>query len=189
MNLEATTELEAINSMLQMIGEQPVNNIPVKGFSEASLAQTTLHNVSRIIQNEGLNCNVEHDYVLACDTDGYVVVPSNALNLDFVSTDYVVRGNKVYDKIKHTFVINKPVTCTVTWFLDFSDLPNHVRNYISIKAARKFMLELVGATDVYKLTEQQEYDTMAVFNRNEINNASLNFADNIDVAKILLRQV
>lgn len=189
MNYEATTKLEAVNIMLQMIGEQPVNTILVQGFGEASLALTTLHNVSRTIQNDGLHCNVDVNYTLARNSDNEIPVASNILNIDFDDNDLTIRSNKVYNRAEHSFVFDKEVTGKVTWFLPFEELPSHVRNYIAIKAGRKFMLEVVGAIDMFKYTEQQEYDLMVMFKRNELRNKSVNMLDSYDAAKVLRRKV
>ena len=55
------TELEAVNILLSVIGEAPVDKLGDKNKNEitdASLARRTLNEVSRDVQSEGLG--VEH---------------------------------------------------------------------------------------------------------------------------------
>jgi hypothetical protein len=65
-------------------------------------------------------------------------------------------------------VFDSTQTATVIWFLAFNDLPQHVKTYISIKAARKMLVELVGSSDLYQLTQVQELDALMNFKRQEL---------------------
>ena len=69
------SELEAVNLMLEVIGEQPVNSIE-SGVSLANQAQRLLHETSREVQTIGLNCNTESEYQLSLDGDSKVPVAS-----------------------------------------------------------------------------------------------------------------
>ena len=51
MQQTATTELEAINTMLSVIGESPVNTVDGSGVVDAVLARQILHEVSRHVQS------------------------------------------------------------------------------------------------------------------------------------------
>ncbi len=47
-----TTELQAVNIMLALIGEQPVSTLE-SSYTEALLARTELQNTSRAVQKKG----------------------------------------------------------------------------------------------------------------------------------------
>ena len=57
MPLARSTELEAVNRVLQMMGEAPVNSLSGQ-FGLAKQAQDTLTNVSRQVQAEGWSFNI-----------------------------------------------------------------------------------------------------------------------------------
>ena len=63
MSLATTTKLEAVNTMLGVIGETPVNTLggtsrPVSVVS----AESVLDEVNREVQSRGGHFNTEHDY-------------------------------------------------------------------------------------------------------------------------------
>ena len=64
MEVKARTELEAVNTILECIGEQPTATLEVPGISEVALARQLLHNVSRAVQSEGFSFNSEEEYPL-----------------------------------------------------------------------------------------------------------------------------
>lgn len=182
MKYNPTTELDAVNIMLQMIGEQPVNTLPVEGFYEASMAQNTLNNVSREIQSSGLHCNQEFGYPLALSDDGSIGVPNNALVVLPNNSNLTQRGEKLYDMARHTYEFPCSEIATVVWFLPFNELPQHVKNYVTIKAARKLLVELVGASELYQQTNAQEFETMINFRRQELRLRRLNMLQDPRVA-------
>jgi hypothetical protein len=184
-----TTELEAVNDMLQMIGEQPVNSLDNPGFLAASLARVRLQAVSRAIQAKGLNCNSEDSYTLARAADGTIQIPSNVLELDPVDTsiDGVMRGSRLYDRANHTYSFAGDVQVNVIFFLEFEELPQTVRNYITIKAARENLVKTIGAVDIYKMTDQEERDALVAFSRTELRSQDLNLGTSSSVSNILKR--
>ena len=152
--LSATTELEAINSMLSAIGEAPVNSLN-SGLVDASLAQTILNEVSRSVQAQGWNFNTELDYPVAADTNGHVILPPEIIRADLAASvtppvgspqEYVQRGNKMYDKVNHTLNIGQSLQLDVVVLLDFEVLPEAARVYITTKASRIFQQRVVGST-------------------------------------------
>ncbi len=96
--LTLLSELDAVNAMLESIGEQPVNTLETSGISEVSIARDTLHAVSRQVQAAGLHFNSEEGYTLPMDTDGQIIHPANTLKVDATDpgSDYVQRGNRLF---------------------------------------------------------------------------------------------
>ena len=110
-----TTKLEAVNSMLTAIGEAPVNTLSSE-LLDAETAETILNEVSRGVQARGWNFNSEPDYTFAADTNGNVILPAEVIRADLAQSEtkfrssqneYIQRGNKMYDKVNHTFNIGK----------------------------------------------------------------------------------
>ena len=61
MSLSPTTKLEAVNTMLTSIGEQPVQTDDFAGLSDAAIAAQILDNVSRAVQSRGWIFNTDLD--------------------------------------------------------------------------------------------------------------------------------
>ena len=76
MPLARSTELEAVNRVLQMMGEAPVNSLSGQ-FGLAKQAQDTLTNVSRQVQAEGWSFNTDYEVTLTRNSSNEIVVGSN----------------------------------------------------------------------------------------------------------------
>ena len=146
MSTTPTTKLEAVNSMLSTIGEAPVNSLS-SGLVDAETAETILNEVSRAVQSTGWNFNSEPDYTISADSSGNVVLPTEIVRADLANSqtkfrssknEYVQRGNKMYDKVNHTFNIGKALKLDVIVLLDFETLPEVARRYIAVRASRLF---------------------------------------------------
>ena len=137
-----STELDAVNSILMSVGETPVNTLTVQS-PEVAIAQKTLRQVCREIQAEGWSYNTENEYPIDTDTNNQVIVPNNVLQMDLNifqhGKDYdVVRRSdngvlKVYDKKGHTFTFENcdKLYFDMIWMLDFEDLPQVFKDYIT----------------------------------------------------------
>ena len=98
-------------------------------------------------------------------------MPSNALRVDPMGddreTDAVQRGNRLYDRVKHTFQFDKSIKCDIVLLLPFDQLPQAARHYITIKAARIFQSRTVGSEALYQFTAVDEKDALLDLKRNE----------------------
>jgi hypothetical protein len=176
--------------MLAAIGEQPVSTIPVSGVSEATLAQTTLQNTNRDIQKKGLHCNTDYKYSISPNGSNNIAVPSNALRIDayYQYKDFVERAGIIYDREDQTSTFTAAEYFNITWFYPFEELPEHVRSYIMIKAARKFQAQTVGDEALHGFSQQDEYEAKAEFERIELNNKGNSMLYGTGVNHILNRR-
>ena len=183
-----TTWLEAVNVVLSTIGEQAVTEATIDNVPEATIAATMLHNASRAIQTRGLHCNSEENYPLAVDGDNYLTLPLNTLKVDASDRymDVVRRGVKLYDKYKHTFDFSTitELKVDIVFFLEFTDLPEVVREYITIKAARKFQKDILGSEAIDAFTQEDEYVAYTELQRAEMDNRDDSLFDAPDLAAV-----
>ena len=162
-----STELDAVNSILMSVGETPVNTLTVQS-PEVAIAQTTLRQVCREIQAEGWSYNTENEYPIQLDTNNQCIIPNNILQLDLNifqhGKDYdVVRRSdngvmKVYDKKGHTFTFENcdKLFFDIVWMLDFEDLPQAFKDYITTRASRIASNRMVNSQPSAKLLEADE---------------------------------
>lgn len=190
--LTPTTELEAINTMLSTIGEAPVNTVEDNGIVDAVIARQILRATSREVQARGWHFNIEKDYPITPDAEGYLLLPQTVLRCDTVGTyqdiDVVVRGNRLYDRKKHSFIFDKPVKVDLTILLPFDELPEVARNYITIRSSRIFQERVVGSESLSRFNQQDELRAMAALQDYEAETADYNMlSDNYSVARVLNR--
>lgn len=168
-----TTELEAINTILSVIGESPISSMAdISSVADAVTAQSILSEVSRQVQTKGWHFNTEIDFELTPEAySKEILVPSNVLRVDTSGddreTDVVQRGNRLYDRKKHTFLFDRSLKCELVVLLPFDQLPQSARHYITIKAARIFQSRTVGSEALYEFTAIDERDAMLDLKRSE----------------------
>ena len=163
MDLNPMTELDAVNMMLISIGQTPVNTLAVSGIRDVAIASTILQNTSREVQNQGWSFNSESDYEMVPDGSDNIIVPTAAFFIDpvYPTHNYVVRSNSgtlmLYDLTEKTFTITvNPLLCDIVWFYDFDEIPQHARNYIAVRAARRFQAYSVGSQILHQYTSEDE---------------------------------
>lgn len=187
-----TTELEAVNTMLDCIGESPISTLEVTGLADAAKAKATLAEVSRKVQEKGWHFNSETEYPLTRDTDGYITLPTNVLKVDttaeFNDYDVAQRGSRLYWKDDHTYVFDKDLEADIVFYLPWTELPQAARSYIEIRAARVFQGRQLGSETQFKFSAQEEADALAAMVSAEADNSDYNmFNGSWSVANILNR--
>ncbi len=197
MSTSPTTELEAVNILLSTIGEAPVNNL-TSGLVDAETAQTILNNVSRDVQSHGWNFNTEPDTEIAADSSGNVNLPTNVVRADLAQSqrkyrssknEYVQRGAKMYDKVKHTYNIAKTLKLDVVVLLAFTDLPEVARRYITIRAARIFQERVVGSEKLSTMNRNDEAQALYALQEMEGDNGDYNIFDDFGTFSAIDRSI
>ena len=178
-----TTELEAVNICLGVIGEQPVSAIG-SGVSKSTIARDVIYELSREIQSKQLACNTEYEFKLTRDESDEIALPATAIVVDpsYLSDNrYVERTGKLYDRKENTHVLTKDIYVDITYFLSWTDLPEHVRRYITIRAARVFQKRYLADEALHRYTESDELQAKAEFERVELNTEDFSILDNARV--------
>ena len=196
MSLSPTTKLEAVNTMLTSIGEQPIQNMnDLAGLSDASIAEQILDNVSRAIQSRGWIFNTDLDVQMSVDQYGEIKLSPDILRVDTTSrvrngdTDIVERGRKLYDRQKQTFIFTTKVTVNQIKLLVFEDLPEPARRYIAIRSARIFHDRVVGSGELHRFYQEDEMNSWQALLEYEGDVAYYNIFDNYDVFRVVDRDV
>ena len=179
MAVAATTELECINIMLAAIGEAPINTLTGTLPVDAVTAQKTLAEINKDVQNEGWSFNQEFNVKLTRDGNNQISLGTDMLKVDanvfdHPTIDVIQRGLKMYDRKNNTYVFDTDLTCNVTYFRNFDEIPESARRYINIRAARVFVDRLVGDDGLRTYTAQDEARARANLMENDMDNADHN---------------
>ena len=194
MALTTTTKLEAINTMLSAIGESPVNSL-TSGLVDAEQAETILNSVNREVQSMGWSFNTDLKRQFVPDTNKQIQIPSNILRIDMAQDktdklELVQRGTKLYIRASSSFFMDDDITqvlMNAVVLLDFEDLPEAARRYITIRAARIFQDRVVSSNDLHIYQERDEL--MALVELKDSDNQVLDTTifDNYSVVSVLDR--
>jgi hypothetical protein len=180
-----TTRLEAVNSMLGHIGESPLNSIadtaalPVSAYT----ALTVLDEISREVQTMGWHFNTTNEYTLTPLADKTISLPENTLHVDATdaSKDVVQRGLTLYDRENHTDEFSDNVDVTITLLLDWDDLHELARRYITLRASRVFQARMIGSRELEALIARDEYIAKAQLEESDSRGSDRTIFDNYDV--------
>ena len=188
-----TTKLEAVNTMIGVIGESPVNSISGSSLPVSVVtALNVLDEVSREVQSEGWHYNTEYEYPLVRNASNKFSLPANVLKIDtpvdkYLDIDIVQRGTTLYDRKNHTDVFSEDLDVTITFELNFEELPQQFRSYITIRAARKFANRFLGSQEIESFTLRDEINAKATAVDSDSDNADRTIFDNYDVQRVLDR--
>lgn len=193
LNLTPTTELEAINALLDTIGESPINKIEDDGLVDAVKARAQLRNTSRRVQAKGWHWNTDPALVLPRSfPSGEVRVPLNTLKVDTVGPsagiDVVQRGVRLYDRQRSTYSFDGPLTVSLVTMLPFEELPEAARQYITLSASRSFSEKSVGSSELSRFATREELMALGDLMNAEGDNADANILDQFrDYGGVLAR--
>jgi hypothetical protein len=186
------TELKAVNIMLSVIGEAPVNTLTGQSTADIIQAQAVLADVSRQVQTTGWDFNTEYDYPLTPNSDDEVVLPSNTLKVDCTShpqLDAVQRGSRLYSRSERSYTCftDTEYKCDLTLLMEFDQLPEAAKYYITIKAARRFGDSVLGAEATHLYTKEEEAQAKADLEENHGDTADFTIFDSQSTYQIIDR--
>ena len=159
-------ELQAVNMLLSAIGEAAVSSLETATTVDVTQAKNLLSNINREVQQKGWHFNTEWDVVLSLDSDSRIPLGTSILSIYSPTKLTTIRGREgssfLYDLDNNTFTwgasVNDAVTITL---LDFEDIPQTARQYITSKAARIFQEEIIGQISAESINRQEEVEAYA----------------------------
>lgn len=193
MALGKTTKLDAVNTMLSIIGEPPINSISGTARADALIALNILDEVSRETQSAGWHFNTEKNVELQPDISKQIDLADNIVRVDTEdenvspTIDVVMRGSKLYNRYSRSFDFDATVKATVVYLLEFEDLPQPARQFIMIRAGRIFGDRMVGSEKHHGFTLQDEFKALGDLKEYECDTGDYSIFDNYDVGVIVDR--
>jgi hypothetical protein len=188
-----TTRIEAINTMLSVIGEPPVNTLTGVNRADVLIASSILDEVSREVQSEGWHFNTDDKVPFIPDVDGYIAIPENVLRLDMTDEvygkDLVARNGRIFNKIALSDIWEQGTTlyCTVVYLFEFDSIPQAARHYITIRAARIFSNRMVGDKANHQYTSIDEFKALITLKEYEGETGDYTMFDNYTIGAIVDR--
>ena len=158
-----TTLLEAVNTLLAVIGEQPVNTLETQQIVEASMAERTLLEFHKEGQVNGWSWNSEQAYEFAKDSNNEIVVPTNVVSWATDAYEWAgrfqLRGQRVYDRKNRTYSLGSDIaslTADVVFLLSWDESPEAFNRWVTIRSARVFSGRVLGDSSSFKYTAMDE---------------------------------
>lgn len=177
-----SSKLDAVNTMLEAIGEAPINDLTSSGRLEVATASRTIDRVSQDVQSKGWWFNIEEHTISPDPTTGELILPNNTLRVDRTERnpadddgDLVQRGSKLYSLKRRSSVdFQNDVEVSIVRLLSFDELPHSARNYITLRAAKKFQAHFIGDPGLDDNLEEEEAEALVVLQDEELENGDYN---------------
>jgi hypothetical protein len=170
-----TTELEAVNTILSTIGEAPLSTLTGSLPVDGTTAKNILNEISREVQSAGWHFNTQYKVDLTRDTNNKVPVGTDVVRVqlndkyDKSSYDVVQRGTYLFNLAKNSETFDQDFTeNTLIYLLQFEDLPEQARRYITIRSSRVFHDRTLGANTLHKFSSEDEARSLSVMKQAEM---------------------
>jgi len=180
------TKLAAVNIVLSNVGQAPVTTID-NDNPMVVMAANVLDEVTNSVQSEGWTYNTERAYPFTPDTTKKINIPNNILQIDTPRTsrlDVVIREGRLYDKREHTYNFDDKVEATVVWLVEFDDMPEAFKQYVTMRAANLYAGRAVGSSEAVKFGEREEAQARAAMLEYETEQGDYSFLgteDNLNI--------
>lgn len=150
--------LSAINTMLTMLGQAPVNTVEGAVPPVVAIAKNMLDEMQREVMSEGWSFNTEADVVFHPDTSNgdRIAIPDDLIQADHKTLDITFRDGYFFDRTNKTFAFSGPLTLDVMRLVDFDGAPEPAKMYIAIKAGRALQRRIVGNLQLDQSLAQDE---------------------------------
>ena len=181
-----TTELEAVNTILSTVGEAPLNTLVGSLPVDGTMARNVLNEINREVQSQGWHFNTHYKATLSRNASNEIPLASNVLRVELdpnkyskSSHDIVQRNNFIYNLAKNTNIFDTDFEdVTIVYLLDFADIPEQAKRYITIRSARVFHDRTLGATTLHKYSQEDEARSLIVLKQAEASTGDYTIFDN-----------
>jgi hypothetical protein len=211
--LTFTTELTAVNRMLSAVGEAPIEDYENSLREDVRLAVNLLRENTVEVQSHGWRFNREFGFALPAShthelADGTVLnvftPPEKMISASLTktygqfNTDAVLRPPRefteaplvFYDRARNRdgFADRDTLYLDTILAFDFDELPEVAKRFIVIRAARNFVEQHIGATELVGFTIDDEIRALRALEKAEGDEDDYNIFDSADVARVYGRR-
>lgn len=182
------SELEAVNKILAVAGDSPVQTLD-DDYIQADLARQVLTRASRKVQSAGWWFNEEEDYNLIPDVSGFITLGVNVISI-VANNDagtVVQRGQKLYDRQERTYVFTQSVNVDTILMLEWIELPQAAREYITDVACSQYNDDFFGSQDIKSNLLRNEQTTYLILKQEDTDSRDVNMLSNSRSASIAFK--
>ena len=182
-----TTRLQAVNTMLTVLGQQPVNTITGAVPPDVAVALSVLQEVEREILVGAWYFNTERNVEFTPDVSGYVAIPTDVVDVDSETMNVVVKAGRLYNVDDRTDVFTGLQKLTTQYYRDFTEVPEAARQYIMTRAARKLFERMNGQAAQVVSLQRDELMAKAALMQQEAESADHTIFDNTATYRVVNR--
>ena len=192
----AITDVEAVNRILSTVGGEKIASLSSLSLI-ADSAYTDLKNSMRDLMSHPWGFNTEYEVELTASGSGKIDAPADASMVDLApqhagSLDIIVRDDggtrRLYDRKEHTFAAftaSSTKKFTISYYLDFADMPESAKIYAIAMAAVNFQATQVGNAQIDQILRAQLVAARGAFEAYEATQETWTIFGNYDFYKVV----
>ena len=189
MQLTPMTELDAVNHILENMGEAPVLGLSGDLPLDALKARNKLRMVKDQVLARGWFWNIE-THELTPEVDGRIPAPEGALSVKPVyrmGYSLSIRNGFIYrtQPLNNGFTFEGSVIAEVVLNLNYDDLPPLAKHFVSRKAAREYQVQELGNEMLVNQNSEEEARTWSDMVAEDNRARPATIRDNPDLQSIL----
>ncbi len=182
-----TARLDAVNEMLEAVGERPVDELDTGGTSIEADAERVLDRLDLRIQEEGWYENTE-DVELEPDVNDKIEVAATILRIDTRDSsedmNVAVRAGYLYDLDDLTDEFGSTVYATIVRRLGFSDLSVQLQRLIIAEACSIFHKRKIANPSWAEYLDREAARARLICRKSELDRSDLNLGDTDEARQI-----
>ena len=181
------TELEVINSVLSIAGDNPIQSLD-EDYQPVFIIRQMINNISRDMQSDNYWFNTEYDVTLEPNTiTNKIILPFNLISFEPCDTRYIQRGVNVYDRVARTTTITDSIVADISTQLEFTELPQVARKYIQSMCRNQYNNEYFGDANMKQDLVREVSEAKANLEKKNIENENVNMLENARVYNIAFK--
>jgi len=148
--------LDAVNKVLAVTGDSPVSTLD-DSYIQSRIAQQMLERAARDVLAKGWWFNEEENVTIQPDVNGLITLSPNVIKVSVIGDNggVIQRGQRLYDRANRTYVFESAVKADMIINLEWDELPQVARAYITDLACVRFNNNFYGAEDVKRVLEAE----------------------------------
>lgn len=184
-----TTKLEAVNSMLALVGERPINTLTNLNRAKPIAAVADLDRETKKIQTQGWWFNRFFDQDLA-PQNGKYIIPEEWTSVDLSRQThhlrFVVRDGFFFDMVDRTDEgFTDTLKINYIELFEFESLPHTAREAISAEAAVRFAGSQKASKAILTELRENARQSREPFEREELQNTDVNLFNMPEINRVL----
>jgi len=171
---DLSSELDAVNVLLNGIGEESVSSLENVQSSLVAGARSTLAEFNRMVQAKGWFWNHEENFKLSPNSEGEILVPESAIRVTLAfrtspgDSKIIKRGRRLYDREERSYSkFTDPVTVDMFVYLNWDEMPEEARQAIVYKALRAFQMRELTSSAIDRVNEADVTASMTLLEQLE----------------------
>lgn len=182
------SELDAVNKILAVAGDSPVQTLE-DSYIQAKLARQVLIRASRDVQSLGWWFNEEESVSLIPDVNGFITVANNVISFKAIedSGGYIQRGTRLYNRTDRTYLFTTNVAADIIYSLEWNELPQSARAYITDVACTIYNNNFFGAQEVKQILSNNEQTSYINLKKEDTESRDINLLQSSRVRNIAFK--